>query len=54
MSVLLILWVIWSSLILQGGGCKRVLLCVGDTLGKHLDPNDHKSRLLLEMLDLLH
>lgn len=27
-------------------GCNKVLLCVGDTISKYLNPNDHKSRLV--------
>ncbi len=35
-----------SALLVSSGCCNKVLLCVGDTISKHLDPNDHKSRLV--------
>lgn len=36
-----------AALLINTGACKKVLLCVGDTISKHLDPNDHKLRLVM-------
>ena len=35
-----------ASLLINSGSCERVLVCVGDTISRYLDPNDHKVRLL--------
>lgn len=35
-----------SALLVSSGCCNKVLLCVGDTISKYLDPKDHKSRLV--------
>jgi 3-oxoacyl-[acyl-carrier-protein] synthase-3 len=35
-----------SALLISSKCCKKVLLCVGDTISKHIDPKDHKSRLV--------
>ena len=35
-----------SALLVNSGCCRRVLLCVGDTISKYLDPQDRKSRLV--------
>lgn len=35
-----------AALLVNTRSCSKVLLCVGDTISKHLDPADHKSRLV--------
>lgn len=35
-----------ASLLIHSKSCKRVLVCVGDTISKHLKPNDQKVRLV--------
>ena len=35
-----------ASLLIHSGSCKRVLVCVGDTISQYLNPNDQKARLL--------
>lgn len=35
-----------ASLLINSKSCKRVLVCVGDTISKHLHPNDQKVRLV--------
>lgn len=36
-----------AGLLISSGQCQRVLLCVGDTMTKHLDPADQKTQLIL-------
>jgi 3-oxoacyl-[acyl-carrier-protein] synthase-3 len=35
-----------ASLLINSGSCQRVLVCVGDTISKHLNPDDQKARLV--------
>lgn len=36
-----------AALLIVSKSCQRVLVCVGDTITRHLHPDDHKVRLLL-------
>jgi 3-oxoacyl-[acyl-carrier-protein] synthase-3 len=35
-----------AALLVSTGACERVIVCVGDTISKFLDPNDHTVRLV--------
>ena len=35
-----------ASLLINSGSCKRVLICVGDTISQYLNPDDQKVRLV--------
>jgi len=35
-----------AAILINSGSCRKVLLCVGDTISQHLNPTDHKSRLV--------
>lgn len=36
-----------SALLIASASCKKVLLCAGDTMTQHLDPQDQKTQLIL-------
>jgi 3-oxoacyl-[acyl-carrier-protein] synthase-3 len=36
-----------AGLLINSGACNKVLVCVGDTISKHLDPEDHKLKLVM-------
>lgn len=36
-----------AGLLVSSGNCKKVLLCVGDTISQYLDPDDQKTQLIL-------
>jgi 3-oxoacyl-[acyl-carrier-protein] synthase-3 len=38
---------IQSAMMIRSGACNKVLLCVGDTIRKHIDSKDHKTSLIL-------
>lgn len=35
-----------AAMLISSGGCQRVLVCTGDTITHHLDPSDHKVKLM--------
>lgn len=35
-----------AAALIKSGACQRILVCVGDTISRYLDPNDHKVRLV--------
>jgi len=36
-----------AALLISSNSCRKVLLCVGDTMTQHLDPHDQKTQLIL-------
>jgi len=35
-----------AAMLVNSGGCRKVLVCAGDTITHHLDPDDHKVNLV--------